>query len=154
MLTDLDKKIIARLQGELPLTLTPYADLARELGMAEEALLARLGEFKAQGVLRRLGAVLYHYRTGYSANGMCAWRVPPDRVEEAGQIMASFPQASHVYQRPVYPDWPYNLFTMLHGRTREELENVAREIAALTGIADYTILYSTREFKKASMRYF
>ncbi len=154
MISDLDKKIVSYFQGDIPLTLTPYEDLAREIGITEEELLDRLAALETKGVLRRVGALLAHYRAGYSSNGMCAWRVPLDRVEEAGRIMASFPQASHVYQRPVYSDWPFNLFSMLHGTNREEVEGVAREMSKRTGISDYTILYSTREFKKAGMRYY
>ncbi len=154
MLTDLDKKIITRLQDDLPLTLDPYGVLARELGVDEDDLLKILQQLKAKGILRRMGAILYHHSAGYEANGMVAWRVPQERVEEVGELMASFPQASHVYQRPVYPDWPYNLFTMLHGKNREEVEETTKEISTRTAIPDYTILYSLREFKKVSMRYF
>ncbi len=154
MLTDLDKKIITRLQDDLPLTLDPYGVLARELGVDEDDLLNILQQLKAKGILRRMGAILYHHSAGYKANGMVAWRVPQERVEEVGELMASFPQASHVYQRPVYPDWPYNLFTMLHGKNREEVEETSKEISTRTAIPDYTILYSLREFKKVSMRYF
>lgn len=153
-LTDLDKKIIARLQEDLPLCLTPYAAVAAEVGMTEEELLRKIAAYLEAGLLRRIGAILRHHLAGYDANAMCGWKVPPERVEEVGRVMGSFPQASHVYQRPTYPDWPYNLFTMLHGRSDEELELTAREMSARTGICDYTLLYSTREFKKTSMNYF
>lgn len=152
--TSLDKSIIALLQGDIPLTPTPYADLASELGIDEELLLAKVKEFKEKGILRRIGAILYHQQAGYAYNSMCAWQVSPERVEEVGKIMASFSQASHVYQRPTYEDWPYNLFTMIHGRTREECEAVSREISRKTGIKHYILLNSTREFKKVSMEYY
>ncbi len=154
MLDNMDKKIISFIQGDLPLTATPYAELAGELGLSEDELLGRIKEMKEKGILRRMGAILYHHRAGFRANGMVAWRVSPERVHEVGTLMASFNQASHVYQRPVYPDWPYNLFTMLHGKNREEVEKTAEEIANRIGVADYVILYSLREFKKASLRYF
>lgn len=154
MLTSLDKRVIARLQEDLPLTRTPYADLAKELGMTEDELLSRLQWFKETVMLRRVGAVLSHRRAGYTGNVLCAWRVPADQVEEAGRLMASFPQASHVYQRPVYPDWPYNIYTMIHGRSRQECEAVVEEIAQKTGIKEYALLYSVKEFKKSSMKYF
>lgn len=154
MLSAREKAIISRLQKDLPASLTPYADLARELEMEEEELLSIIADFKREGILRRLGVALYHRNVGYTANAMVVWQVPPDRVEEAGLIMASFPQASHVYQRPVYPDWPYNLFTMLHGNSREECEDTAARIAAKTDIQDYLLLYSLREFKKTSIKYF
>ena len=154
MFSSLEKSIISLLQGDLPLIPTPYADMASELGIGEELLLAKIKEFKEKGIVRRIGAILYHQRAGYNANSMCAWEVPPERVDEVGGIMATFPQASHVYQRPTSHDWPYNLFTMIHGRTRQECEAVSRDISRKTGIGNYILLYSTREFKKTSMEYF
>ena len=154
MFTPQEKEIISRLQGDLPLSPTPYGDLAKELGLKEEELIQKIKEFKEKGILRRVGTILRHHRAGYTANGMCAWKVPQEKAEEIGKVMATFPQASHVYHRPTYPDWPYSLFTMLHGRTKEECEKVAREISLKTGIKDYILLYSTREFKKTSMKYF
>lgn len=153
-LSELDKKIIARLQGDLPLVETPFAHLAKDLGITEEELLERVQSYLDAGIMRRLGTILRHHLAGYVVNAMCCWAVPADRVEEVGQIMASFKEASHVYQRPTYPDWPYNLFTMLHAKSHEELEKVAAEISARTGIKEYRLLYSTREYKKTSMEYF
>lgn len=154
MLTDIDKIIISHLQCDLPLSLTPYANLAKELEMEEKDLLAKIKELKEKGVLRRMGAILHHQQAGFAANGMCAWRVLPERLQEVGTIMAAVSQASHVYQRPTYPDWPYNLFTMIHARTEKECAEVVLEMAKETDISDYIILYSTREFKKTSMKYF
>ncbi len=154
MLSELEKKIISHLQGDLPVSLQPYADVAKELALDEEVLLRKLRELKARGILRRVGALLHHREAGFSANGMCAWRVSKERCEEVGEIMASDPRASHVYLRPTYPDWPYNLFTMLHAKDREECEACARELSKRTGVIDYLMLYSVREFKKASMKYF
>lgn len=153
-LTDLDKKIIARLQGDLPLCPAPYAAVAAEVGITETELLQRIEGYLEAGILRRMGTILRHHLAGFAANAMCGWKVPPERVEEVGLLFASFPQASHVYQRPVYPDWPYNLFTMLHGRTDEELALTAREMSEQSKISDYALLHSTREFKKTSMNYF
>ena len=154
MLTDIDKNIISCLQGDLPLSLTPYTDLAEKLEIDEENLLAKIQEFREKGILRRIGAVLQHHQAGFMANCMCAWQVLPERTQEVGTIMASFSQASHVYQRPTYPDWPYNLFTMIHTRTKKECEEVVLEMAKKTGIDVYIMLYSTRQFKKTSMNYF
>lgn len=154
LISPLEKKIIALLQGDIPLTATPYADMASELGIAEELLLAKIDELKEKGFLRRIGAILYHQQAGYTANSMCAWQVSPERVSEVGQIMAAFPQASHVYERPTYEDWPYNFFTMIHGRTKEECAAVVREISRKTGIDRYIMLDSLREFKKVSMKYY
>lgn len=150
----LDKSIISLLQGDIPLTPTPYAHMASELGIEEELLLTKIKEFKEKGILRRIGAILYHQQAGYTANSMCAWQVPTERIVEVGRIMAAFPQASHVYQRPTYDDWPYNIFTMIHGHSRDECVAVARDISRKTGIKHYILLHSLREFKKVSMEYF
>lgn len=153
-LSPLDKKIIARLQGDLPLLPAPFAAVAEEVGISEEELLAKIKEYLAAGRMRRFSTILRHHQAGYTANAMCCWQVPDDRVEEVGSIMATFREASHVYQRPTYPDWPYNLFTMLHGKSAEDLERIAREISRRTGIRGYRLLFSTEEFKKTSMEYF
>jgi DNA-binding Lrp family transcriptional regulator len=153
-LTDLDKKIISRLQGDLPLSPEPFNAIAAELGTSVEELLQKIEEYKTSGVMRRLGTILRHHKAGYNANAMCGWNVPMERVEEVGPIMSSFREASHVYQRPTYPDWPYNLFTMLHGKSPQDLEQVAKAISDRINITDYKLLYSTREFKKTSMKYF
>jgi DNA-binding Lrp family transcriptional regulator len=153
-LTELDKKIIARLQGDLPLCPAPYAAVAAEVGITETELLQRIDTYLAVGILRRVGTILRHHLAGFTANAMCGWNVPLERVEEVGQLFASYPQASHVYQRPTYPDWPYNIFTMLHGRTDKELEQTAREMSQQSKVSDYALLHSTREFKKTSMNYF
>ncbi|MBS4007332.1 MAG: Lrp/AsnC family transcriptional regulator [Clostridium sp.] len=154
LLSDLDRKIIARLQGDLPLQAEPFVAIAAEVGISEEELLHKLEAYLAAGVMRRLGTILRHHQAGYSANAMVGWAVPDELVEKVGKIMATFGAASHVYLRPTYPDWPYNLFTMLHGKASEELEKTAAEISERTGINDYKLLYSTREFKKTSMKYF
>lgn len=154
MLSARERAVISRLQKDLPASLTPYADLARELEMEEDEILSIIEEFQRKGMLRRLGAALYHRNVGYTANAMVVWQVPSDRVEDVGMTMATFPEASHVYQRPVYPGWPYNLFTMIHGNSKEECEAVAARISAKTGIKNYLLLYSLREFKKTSINYF
>lgn len=153
-LTSLDKKIISRLQGDLPLQADPFTAVAAELGITEATLFAKIHTYLEAGVMRRFSTILRHHKAGFSANAMCAWHVPAERVEAVGQVMATFRAASHVYQRPTYSDWPYNLFTMLHGKSQQELEQIAAEISARTGITDYELLYSTREFKKTSMKYF
>jgi len=150
----LTKKIVSALQGDIPLVREPYRQLARELGISEGELLERLSRMKSDGLLRRVAAVLRHRRVGFVANAMVAWRVPEEEVEDAGQAMASFPEASHVYRRPAFPDWPYNIYTMIHGTSREECEEVVEKMSSVTGIGDCVVLYSTREFKKTSMDYF
>ena len=153
-LTNLDKTIIARLQGDLPVAKDPFGAIATEVGLTTDELLKKVNGYLESGVMRRLGTILRHHQAGFTANAMCAWVVPSERVEEVGEVMATFREASHVYLRPTYPDWPYNLFTMLHGKSQTDLEAIAQAISARTGISDYELLYSTREFKKTSMNYF
>lgn len=142
------------LQKDLPLEPRPFAALA-DGGFTEEDLLEQARRFLASGVMRRFSAVLYHRKAGFKANGMAVWIVPPEKVEEVGPVMASFRGVSHCYERPVYPpEWPYNLYTMIHGRSEEECRKVAEEISRRTGLSNYTILFSTVEFKKVRVKYF
>jgi DNA-binding Lrp family transcriptional regulator len=147
--------VVRVLQEDLPLVPRPFAGAAERLGLGEEALLAQARELQAAGILRRFGAVLRHRRAGYTANGMACWVTPEAQIEAAGRLAATFPQVSHCYQRPAYPPrWPYNLFTMIHGQTKAEVEAVVAQIAQETGIEQYEVLYSTREFKKERVKYF
>lgn len=149
-----DKALIRALQGNLPESLTPFADLARELGWEEDAVLERTRKLLKAGLIRRFGAVLRHQRAGFTANAMGVWRVPEEKTEEIGKIMATFREVSHCYQRPMLADWPYNLFTMIHGRSVEGCQEVMEKISEATGIKDYSMLFSQKELKKSSMQYF
>ncbi|MCK8824451.1 siroheme decarboxylase subunit beta [Fuchsiella alkaliacetigena] len=151
---ELDKAIIREVQAELPLVERPYLEIAQRLEISEEELLDRLRKLKQEGKLRRLGVILYHRQAGYEFNGMGAWIVPAEKIEEVGAVMASYQKISHVYERPTYPDWPYNLFSMVHGQSQAEVEGILEEISQKTGIKDYRVLYSTEELKKVSMKYF
>ena len=143
------------LQRDLPVITRPFSEAAANLGLSEERLLDKARELEAAGIMRRFGAVLRHRRVGYTANGMACWIVPEARIEEVGRHAAEFPQVSHCYQRSAYPPrWPYNLFTMIHGQGKEEVEEVATAIAERTGVEDYVILYSTTEYKKERVKYF
>ncbi|MEJ6949819.1 siroheme decarboxylase subunit beta [Natronospora cellulosivora (SeqCode)] len=153
-LSQLDKRIIKAVQDDLPLIERPYKKLADDLGISEEELLLRLNILKDKGILRRMGAILYHRKAGYKYNGMGAWIVPANRIEELASLVLDYQEISHVYERVTYPDWPYNFFTMIHGQSKLEVEGIAQEISLKTGIKDYRILYSTEELKKTSMRYF
>jgi DNA-binding Lrp family transcriptional regulator len=105
--------------------------------------------------MRRFSAVLRHRRLGYTANGMACWVVPESRIETVGQLAARHPQVSHCYQRPAYPPrWPYTLFTMIHGRTRDQVGEIVVQLAQETGLEQYEVLYSTHEFKKERVKYF
>ncbi|MDF2522701.1 MAG: transcriptional regulator [Clostridiales bacterium] len=154
MLSSLDKMIVRRLQEELPLAPQPYKVMAEELGITEDELLEKIRDFQNKGVLRRFGAILHHRKAGYTANAMVVWVVPEERAEEVGKLMSSFTQVSHCYQRVTFHDWPFNMFTMVHGPTTDECEEVIAQISKAIQIYKYEILYSTMEVKKVSMKYF
>lgn len=152
-LTRQDWLIIEALQEDLEAAPEPFAILADKLGMRQEELLDKIREYLAAGVIRRFGATLKHVEVGFSANAMGVWRVPVEREDEVGQRMAEFRAVSHCYSRITYPKWPYNLYTMIHAKNREECREVARQIAVATGINDYRLLFTARELKKERMRY-
>lgn len=154
MIDDLDKKIIHYLQGDLPLTTTPFAAVASKVGIGEEELLERIRGLKERGVLRRFGATVSHRRAGITANAMVAWYVPGNRVDEVGSLMASVREVSHCYERKTNNKWKYNLFTMVHGRSRIHCREVVTRIAEMTGVKDYVELFTRKEFKKTSPEYF
>jgi siroheme decarboxylase len=149
-----DIAVIRALQGDLPVVSEPYAPAAAELNMAVPELLAHLEAMQQRRLLRRVAAILYHRRAGFSANGMGVWKVPDDRIMEIGPRMAAFRGISHCYQRPTYQDWPYSVFTMAHGRSKEECDAVLTSIAEQTGIDERATLYSSTEFKKIRLLYF
>jgi DNA-binding Lrp family transcriptional regulator len=152
---ELDKAVIRATQGDLPVVAEPYVAAAAELGMTVDALVEHLGAMADRGLLRRVAAILYHRRAGFSANGMGVWKVPDDRVLEVGPRMAAYRGISHCYQRPTYADWPYSIFTMAHGRSKEECDAILDAIAAENPeVEDRATLYSSTEFKKIRLLYF
>ena len=151
---ELDIAVIRALQGDMPVVEEPYAPAAAAVGFSEQRLLDHLSGMQERGLLRRVAAILYHRRAGFSANGMGVWRVPEEQVLEIGCRMAAFRGISHCYQRPTYPDWPYSVFTMAHGRSKEECDAVLDAIAEHTGIHERATLYSSTEFKKIRLLYF
>jgi DNA-binding Lrp family transcriptional regulator len=153
-LSDTDVAVIRATQGPMEVVPEPFAAAAAELGMGQHALLEHLESMRERRALRRVAAILFHRRAGFSANGMGVWRVPEERILELGPRMASFRGISHCYQRPTYPDWPYSVFTMAHGRSKEECDAILDSIAADTGIEERRTLYSSTEFKKIRLRYF
>ena len=153
-LTEADKEFIRQLQEDLPVEPRPFDDIAGRLGMSVPELFEKLEEFQQTGLMRRFAAILRHQKAGFTANGMVCWRVPVDRLREVGEMAASYPQVSHCYERPTYPDWPYNLFSMVHSRDEEKCRRIAEKISARTGITDYAILFSTKEYKKERVKYF
>jgi DNA-binding Lrp family transcriptional regulator len=151
---DLDIEVIRATQGKQPVVAEPYAEPAERLGMPVEALLAHMEGMIERRLLRRVAAILYHRRAGFSANGMGVWKVPEARIPELGPRMASVRGVSHCYQRPTYPDWPYSVFTMAHGRSKEECDAILDSIAEMPGIEGRATLYSSTEFKKVRLLYF
>ena len=153
-LSDRDIAVIRAAQGPMEVVSEPFAGAAAELGTSEGELLEHLESMKERRALRRVAAILFHRRAGFSANGMGVWKVPEDRIPEIGPRMASFRGISHCYQRPTYADWPYSVFTMAHGRSKEECDAILDSIAEDTGIDERRTLYSSTEFKKIRLRYF
>jgi DNA-binding Lrp family transcriptional regulator len=154
MLDKLDKKIIAALQEDFPLVPEPYREIAEKLGITEAVLLTRLQKYMQTGKIRKMGAVLRHREVGYSANALGAWVVPQDRWEEVGSIFSQSPDVTHCYVRGAQVGWPYNFYTMIHAHTRQECERLAAVLAQEARLNQYIMLFSTREWKKNSMRYF
>jgi DNA-binding Lrp family transcriptional regulator len=153
-LSELDVAVIRAAQGPMEAVPEPFAAAAAQLGLTQERLLDHLEGMRERRALRRVAAILFHRRAGFSANGMGVWRVPQERVMELGPRMASFRGISHCYQRPTYPDWPYSLFTMAHGRSKDECDAILDSIAEDTGIEERRTLYSSTEFKKIRLLYF
>jgi DNA-binding Lrp family transcriptional regulator len=149
-----DVAVIRALQGDMVVCAEPYAAAAADLGMSQQGFLEHLEGMRARGLLRRVAAILYHRRAGFSANGMGVWKVPEHEIGEIGPRMAAVRGVSHCYQRPTYPDWPYSIFTMAHGRSKEECDAVLDSIAQRTGICERATLYSSTEFKKIRLLYF
>jgi DNA-binding Lrp family transcriptional regulator len=152
--TDDDVAVIRATQGPMQAIPEPFAPAAERLGTTQDEIFARLESLKERKALRRVAAILYHRRAGFSANGMGVWKVPEDRVLELGRQMAATRGISHCYERPTYPDWPYALFTMAHGRSKEECDAILDSISEATGITERATLYSSTEYKKVRMLYF
>ena len=153
-LSGLDLAVIRATQGPMEVVSEPFASPAAELGVSQGELFDHLESMRERRALRRVAAILFHRRAGFSANGMGVWRVPEERILELGPRMASFRGISHCYQRPTYADWPYSVFTMAHGRSKEECDAILDSIAEDTGIDERRTLYSSTEFKKCRLRYF
>ncbi len=152
--TEWEKEAIRQMQEDLPLVSRPFDPLAERLGITTPQLFAQAENFQERRIMRRYSAVLHHRRSGFRSNAMIVWKVPPERSEEVGLIMAGHKAVTHCYERPTFPDWPYTHFTMVHATTPEGCEQYSDEIAEATGINDRLALYSTREYKKTRVRYF
>ena len=153
-LSQRQKHILSIVQADLPDGPEPFAEVARQTGATVEEVIELLSGMKRRGEIRRFGATLRHQKAGYGSNAMVAWVVDDKDMERIGTFMAARPEISHCYHRVNCMDWPYNLYTMVHAKTREECNAIVAELVRLTGLDDYDVLESRKEFKKTSMRYF
>jgi len=153
-MTDKEIEILRILQEDIPVTARPFRQVAQQTGLSEKDVLDIVKKWQQTGMMRRMGAILRHRQAGFRANGMSVWAVPENRIEQIGAVMISFPQVGHCYQRPSLPNWPYNMFAMIHAQSKEEAIRVVESISKATGIKEYDILFTVHEFKKVSMKYF
>lgn len=154
MITDLEKKVIALLQTDIPVVQRPFQQMAETIGITEEQFLEVLTSLNQRGIIRRFGATLKHQKSGFKANAMVAWNVDEAKVEQVGTAMAEFDEITHCYRRDPASGWPYNLYTMVHAATEAECLSLVEKIAATVGESNYTLLFSRKELKKTSMKYF
>lgn len=153
-ISETDKEYIRQLQKDIEIIKEPFKSITNSLGVSLEELFNKVKEYEKIGVMRRFAAILRHRQAGFTANGMIVWNVPEDNIDQIGLKVASFPQVSHCYRRPIYPDWEFNLFSMIHARTIDAAEKIAKEISEIIKIDRYKILFSSREFKKERVKYF
>ncbi len=154
LFSERDKEIIKALQEDFPLCEEPYKVLAQRVGISEEEFLKRVRELVEEKKIRKMGAVLRHREVGFNANALCAWQVPPEKLDDIAQVMSSHVAVSHCYDRTPAPNWNYNLYTMIHAKTRDECEQIINELSTIAGVNNYKILYTKREWKKTGMKYF
>ena len=153
MLSPLDKKIISLVSKDMLLSSRPFKVMASKAGISEDKLLARLKSYKKSGMMRKFSAVLHHINAGFKHNAMCVWNVPEKSALNAGRIIAAFDYVSHCYQRKRRADWKYNLYAMVHGKTRAECIKAAKKISGKIGFPDCKILFSSKEYKKTGVKY-
>ena len=147
-----DLELLVALGNGIAITERPYLALGGALGLSEEAVIERLAALMESGEIRRFGASLHHRKAGFTANAMVVWRVDPKEIDAAAEIMARFDEVSHLYERPPMPEWPYTLYSMIHGRSTSECEGTLRKIREATGLHDFAILYSVKEYKKTGVK--
>lgn len=148
----LDLELLKLAQDGVELIQRPYQALGERLGISEEETIRRLDGLQKEGVIRRFAATIGHRALGFAANAMIIWRVPAADVERVGTIFASFEGVTHAYERATAPDWPYNLYTMVHSRKRDDCFEIASQLSRASGIEEYRILFSEKEYKKTSAR--
>ena len=152
-LSDLEKKVLSAIQHGMPLSLQPYQDLAAEIGIPPEQLLNMLREWKSGKKIRRLGAIVNHFQMGHGVGAMVVWKAPLERIDEVGNLFASFAKVSHAYQRPSKKEWPYTLYTMVHASSPGELDRTLHDMSRRSGITEFRALKTVRELKKVPPTY-
>jgi DNA-binding Lrp family transcriptional regulator len=152
-ISDIERKIIAVLQGGFPRSQTPYNDIAELVGIDTKRLLVILENWKHEGKLRRIGAIVDHFKVGLSGGAMVAWRVEPKRIEKVGMKLAEFKEVSHAYERKTAENWPYNIYTMVHGTDTQHVEQIVKRMSGACGVSDYRILATEKELKKVPPTY-
>ena len=150
---DIIDRVIKELQGDLPAVYRPYQVVAERTGLSEEEVISVLNGLREKGMLKRIGAVLRHQKVGYDANAMVVWKVAEEDMDRVGNLMAACPLVSHCYWRETPTGWPFNLFTMVHARSHQELQAVIHELSCKSGIGEYRVIESVRELKKTSVQY-
>jgi len=153
MPTKLDSKIINLISQDIPLVKNPFKVLALKLGIKENVLLKRIKAYKRKGLMRKFCASLNHKKIGFNSNAMVVWNIPDKLINSAGKLMSLYPQISHCYQRRKAPGWDYNLYTMIHGKTKNECLAVIKDISGKTGFKNYKVLFSSKEYKKTPVKF-
>ncbi len=152
-ISDIERKILAVLQGGFPRSQTPYKDVAERVGIETNQLLTILKNWKREGKLRRIGSIIDHFKVGISGGAMVAWRVKPERIEQVGIKLAGFKEVTHAYERKTAENWPYNLYTMVHGADIKEVEQIVKRMSQVCGVSDCRILETQKELKKVPPTY-
>ncbi len=150
---DIEQKVLAAIQHGLPMSQYPFKDMAENIGIETEHLLAVLKEWKQQGKIRRIGAIVNHFKVGLGAGAMVVWQVEPERTEEVGKLLAGFEEVSHAYERRTDENWPYSLYSMVHGKSDEEVRQTVQRMSQACGISNYRILVTEKELKKVPPTY-
>lgn len=152
-ISSLERRILSVVQKGFPETKTPFQDIAREIGIDTNELLSVLNAWKEQGKIRRTGAIVNHFKMGLGAGVMVTWKVQPERMQEVGEILAGFDEVSHAYERQTAENWPYNIYTMVHGKSEDELRQTVQRMSKACGIDDYRLLFTEKELKKVPPTY-
>lgn len=152
-LSEIEKKVLLVIQKGFPISRNPFEDIAKKTGVETGELLSILKKWKKDGILRRVGAIVNHFKAGLGVSAMVVWKVEQEKVEKAGQTLAGFKEVSHAYERETAENWPYNLYTMVHCETIDNLEQVVHKMSKASGIAEYRVLLTEKELKKVPPTY-